>query len=168
MNDLYIDLNEITTKKQRIFRLLIYETLVCVGLILLSVALLYMYNSKFEYYLFVIPVYLLLYIYFLWVSLKADLFIKADSSSIVIKFGVRNSSRDIILWDSIKKVRVGPTYISFFKKTGKRKRYMLGWLPYIKVIEIKDKLIEVFKSNGIAYEVVDFIKYEHKPKTDTE
>jgi len=168
MKDTYIDLNEYTTKKQRIFKLVVYGTLICVGLMFLSVALLYMNSSKLEYYLLLMPIYLLFYIYFLWVSLKASLFIKTDINSIVIKFGIRNSSRDIILWDSINKVRIGPTYISFFKKTGKRKRYMLGWLPYAKVIEIKDKLIEVFESNGISYEVVDFIRYENKPKIDTE
>lgn len=168
MKDTYIDLNEFSTKKQRVFNLLIYGTLACVGLMILSVALLYMYSGTFEYNLLVMPIYLLLYIYFLWVSLKAKLFIKVDENSIVLKFGIRRSSRDIILWDSIKKVRVGPTYIAFFKKTGKKKRYMLGWLPYVKVIEIKDKLIEVFESNGIVYEVADFIKYEHKPKADSE
>lgn len=163
VKDLYIDLNEYTTKKQRVFRLLIYETLICIGLMLLTVFLFFSFSSTIEYYLLVIPIYLLLYLYFVWISLKTNLFIKVNEDSIVLKFGIRNSSKDILLWDTIKNVRVGPTYISFYKKSGKRRRFMLGWLPYAQVIEIKDKLIDVFESKKIPYEVVDFIRYQTRP-----
>lgn len=162
MNKLYINLNEYSTKKQRVFRLLALGLLICILLIILSVLPLLLFGKSAEYLAIIIFIYLFLYFYFAWLSFKSKIYIKTDDNSIIIKFGIRNSSRDIILWDSIRKVRIGPTYIAFYKKSGRRRRYMLGWLPYAKVIEIKDGLIELFDSLGVEYEVVDFVRYQNE------
>lgn len=159
MIDQLIDLNEYSTKKQRVIRIIILGSLLSFVLMLFTVFLIISVQIGVEVLLITMVIYLMLYIYFVWVSFKTKLFIKVDGNSIVLKFGIRNSSKDVIMWDTIKKVRVGPTYISFYKKSGRRRRYMLGWLPYAKVIEIKDKLVDVFERKGITYEVADFIKF---------
>jgi ubiquitin len=62
------------------------------------------------------------------------------------------------MWDVIKKIRLGPTYITFSKKSGKDKKVQLGWLPYTKVIEIKDKVNSFAQSKGIDIEIAEFSK----------
>lgn len=162
MNDFFVNLNEYSTKKQKVFRTLIFGGLLFIGVMILSFLLLWFFNKAAEYLVATITVYLIIYFYFAWFSFKTKLYLKADKSCITIKFGIRNSSKDIILWDTIRKVRIGPTYIAFYKKSGRRRRYMLGWLPYAKVIEIKDNLIALLDSIGVDYEVVDFIRYQDK------
>ncbi len=162
MDNLFIDLNEYSIKKQKLFRLIIFGALLCLLLLLFSILFLRYLNKPAEYLLITSFVYLALYFYFVWVSYKTKLFIKADEKCIILKFGIRSRSKDIILWDTIRKVRIGPTYIALMKKSGRRRRYMLGWLPYYKVIEIKDKLIDFLDTRNVDYEVVDFIKYQDK------
>lgn len=162
MKEICIDLNEFSTKRQRVFRFLVFGLLICVSLILLSILFLSLLSKTIEYLVVVIIIYLILYFYFVWLSFKTKLFIRSDEGCIIFKFGIRNSSKDIIRWNTIRKVRIGPTYIAFYKKSGRRRRYMLGWLPYAKVIEIKDSLITLLERLGVDYEVVDFIRYQNK------
>lgn len=63
---------------------------------------------------------------------------------------------DQVIWETLKKVRLGPTYISFIKRSGKKKVIPLGWLPYAKVVEIKDKVHVICTSKGIDVEVAEY------------
>ena len=62
------------------------------------------------------------------------------------------------MWDVIDKVRIGPTYITFFKKSGKGKKVQLGWLPYKKVVEIKERIQQCSNNKGIEVEIAEFSK----------
>jgi hypothetical protein len=154
-----IDLDEYSSKKPRIIRLLIYGAFICLSLIAISFSISLAFRSYFENLLFITSIYLALYIYFAWITFKTKLFVRADDKGIVFKFGYHESSKNFIFWDSINGVRIGYAYITFYKKSGKQKRIQLGWLPYSKVLEIKEKFIEICESKGITYEIVDFIKY---------
>ncbi|RPH30980.1 MAG: hypothetical protein EHM93_14945 [Bacteroidales bacterium] len=162
MVNFYIDLNEYSSKKPRIIRLLIFGAIVCLGFTITSLAIFLTLKSSLEWFFLIAASYIALYIYFAWVAFKTNIFVKANDNGIVFKFGIRNGSKDYILWDSIKKVKIGPAYITFFKKSGRRKRVQLGWLTYSRVVEIKDKVVALCDNKGITYEVVDFIRYYKK------
>lgn len=159
-----LDLNEYSKRKPRVIRLLIMGALVCLGFTIASLAIFLTLKSSLEWFFLIAAIYLALYIYFAWIAFKTKLYVKADENGIVFKFGIRENTKDFIIWDSIKKLRVGPAYVAFLKKSGKWKRIQLGWLHYTSVIEIKDKVVEVCRKKGISYEVVDFIKYSDKKK----
>lgn len=162
MTNFYIDLNEYSSKKPRIIRLLIFGAIVCLGFTITSFVFFLTLKSSLEWFFLLAAIYLALYIYFAWITFKTKLFIKADNNGMDFKFGIRAYSNDFIIWDSIQKVIIGPAYIRINKKSGKRKKIYLGWLHYSKVLEVKEKCIEVCKARRIRYEVVDFIKYSEK------
>lgn len=164
MDSFYIDLNEMSSKKPRIKRLLLFGACLCLGLFLSSLSILISFNSRLEWVFLIAVLYLALYIYYAWITYKAELFVKADSSIFEYKFGLLKNSKNIIMWDVVSKVRLGPAYVAFFKKSGRRKMVRLNWLPYSKVIEIKDKIIQMCDSKRIKYEKVDFVKYTEKKK----
>lgn len=164
MTSFNIDLNEYSSKKPRVVRLLIFGAIICLAFTLSSLAIFLTLKSSLEWFFLIVAVYVALYIYFGWITFKTKLFVKADSKGIVFKFGIRTSFNDFIVWETVKKVRIGYAYITFFKKSGRRRKIQLGWLPYSKVIDIKDKVIEMCKQVDIEYEMADFIKYSKKIK----
>jgi len=159
MTSFYIDLNEISSKKPRIRRLLLFGAIICSGLILSSLAIFLTLKSSLEWFFLVAALYLALYVYYAWITFKAQLFVKADTVSFEYKFGSLKGSKNTILWDVVSKVKIGPAYIAVYKKSGRRKMVQLNWLPYAKVIEIKESLIQMCMIKNIKYEKVDFIKY---------
>lgn len=159
MNSFYIDLNEMSSKKSKIKRLLIFGALMYFSLMLASISILNRLNSPLEWFFLIPAVYLALYIYYAWITFKADLFVKADNTNFEYKFGFLKHSKNTIIWDVVNKVKFGPTYIAFYKKSGRRKMVYLSWLPYAKVVEIKEKLMQLCDNKMIKYEVVDFIRY---------
>ena len=162
MKTFYIDLNESSSKKPRIIRLLAFGAMVCIAFILASIAVFLKYTSSFEWIFLISAIYVALYVYFAWITYKTKLYIKADVSGIDFKFGIRSNSGSYIIWDSVSKVRIGYAYIAFFKKSGRRKKIQLSWLPYSKVIEVKEKLEAFCKYKKIACEKIDFIDYSKK------
>ena len=159
MSSFYIDLNEFSSKKPRIFRLLILGAIVCLSLVLSSLSIFLTMNSSLEWFFLIAAIYVALYIYFAWITFKTKLYVKADAKGIEFKFGIRSKTANYINWDLIKRIGIGYAYLSFVKKSGKRRRIQLGWLPYSKVVDIKEKVIEMCKYRGIAFEMIDFIKY---------
>jgi len=159
METFNIDLNEMSSKKPRVKRQLIFGAFICLAFLLSSLSILLSINSPIEWILLMVAVYIALYIYYTYIAFKADLYIKANSSGLEYKFGLIKSSKNSISWDVVMKVRFGPAYIAIYKKSGRRKRISISWLPYAKVLEIKDKLIKLCDSKNIKYEIVDFVKY---------
>jgi len=159
MNNFYVDLNEVSSKKPRIIRLLIFGALVCLSFTLSSFSIFMKLSTSLEWIFLIVSIYLALYIYFAWLTVTTKLFIKADGNGIAFKFGIRSSSASYFIWDSITKVRIGYAYIAFYKKSGRRKKVQFSWLPYSKVIEIKEKLEAFCKYKKIACEKADFIDY---------
>lgn len=131
----------------------------CLGLLFSSLAILITLNSSVEWFLLIASFYFGLYIYYAWITYKADLFIKGNDSYFEYKFGLLKNSKNFIYWEIVRKVKIGPAYIAFFKKSGRKRTVSISWLPYAKVIEIKDKLIQLCNNKKVTYEVVDFVRY---------
>ncbi len=159
MKNFYIDLNEYSSKKPRVIKQLIFGAIICMILTLASLSVSFRMKSPIEWFFLITILYFCLYIYFAWLTFKTKLYVKADENGIEFKFGIRSKTANYINWDLIKRVGIGYAYISFFKKSGKRRRIQLGWLPYSQVVEIKDKVAELCKHKGVSYEFVDFIRY---------
>lgn len=168
MKTYYIDLNEITRKRARTIKLLAIGAGVCILLIIVTFLVFLKYKSSLEWPLLFQTVYLSFYIYFAWIALKSKIYIKADGNGIVFKFGIRNRSKDHIIWEAVSKIKIGPTYITFFKKSGKRKRILLGWMPYKKVIEVKETVVELCDSKNIPCEIVEFERYVNEKEENAE
>jgi len=164
MKTFNIDLNESTSKEPRIRRLLIFGAIICVGFTLASLSIFLTLQSSLEWFFLIAAVYLALYIYYAWVAYKAELFVKSDTDNFEYKFGVLSSSKNVIMWNVVSKVKIGPAYVAFYKKSGRKKLVNLSWLPYSKVIEIKESVIQMCENKRIKYEKVDFIKYSEKKK----
>ncbi|NVO09716.1 MAG: hypothetical protein HXX16_07140 [Bacteroidales bacterium] len=164
MTSFYVDLNEASSKKPRIRRLLIFGATICLGFILFSLSIFLFFRSSLEWFFLVAGLYLVLYLYYAWVTYKTSLFVKADTVCFEYKFGSLKGSKSAILWDVVSKVKLGPAYVAFYKKSGRRKMVQLNWLPYSKVVEIKESLIKMCEFKNIEYQKVDLIKYTKKIK----
>lgn len=160
MESFYIDLNEMTNKKAKLFRILIIGAIIFIVLAVLSIFLMGEEYKSAEVPFIIMGVYFLLYIYYAWYTSKAKLYIQADEYAVEYSFGMIKRTSEIIIWDTIVKVKLGPTYVAFFKRTGKRKVIGLGWLPYAKVVDIKEKICSICQFKGIICEKADYKHFE--------
>jgi hypothetical protein len=103
-------------------------------------------------------VYLLLYFYFAFVGYNAKMFINADDFALEYQFGFFRKVPEKLIWETITKVKLGFTYIAFFKRTGKRKVIKIGWLPYSKVKEIKNIVNSICDEKGIEVVTAEYQK----------
>lgn len=155
-----INLNEMSQKRKRLFRVWAYGAMAILVLAGLSLYFLQdMVGHSYWLIAVILLVYLAAYIYFTRVTIKTKLYIKSDEYALEYRFGVLSKSEQIIIWDVLTRVKIGPTYIAFYKRTGKRKVIRLGWLPYSKVVEIKDKIESVCKDKGIKYEIAQYNEF---------
>lgn len=158
MDSFNIDLNEMTNKKPRLIRMWLIGLVIFVLLFVFSFVILASRNHKVEWYYVAGIIYLGLYFYFAWSAYKNKLYIQADNFALEYKFGLLARSTKSIMWATIVKVKVGPTYINFFKKSGRKNTMKIGWLPYHKVVEIKDSIIKMAETLEIPVEKTEFIQ----------
>lgn len=151
MNTFYINLNEMSNKGKRLFSTWLYVALVLVVLIGISLVLL-----ESLYFNIVTLVYLLVYIYIARTTYRAKLYIESTDYALVYKFGLMSRSANKIVWETVRRVKLGPAYMTFYKRTGKHKVIKLGWLPYAKVVLIKRLVEEVCIAKGIEYQVAGY------------
>ncbi len=118
MISFYVDLNEASSKKPRIRRLLIFGAAICLGFMLLSLSIFLFFRSSLEWFFLVAGLYLALYLYYAWVTYKTSLFVKADKVCFEYKFGSLKGSKSAILCDVVSRVKLGPAYVAFYKKVG--------------------------------------------------
>ena len=162
MESFYVDLNETSSKKPKIRKLLIFGAIVCLTFIPFSLSVFLTIENSLGWFFLASAFYIALYFYFTWLTYKTVLFIKADTYRFEYKFGLLNRSKNILVWDTISKVKIGPAYIRFFKRSGRRRTVYLNWLPYSKVIEIKELLIKMLEHKKIHYEKAEIIDYSIK------
>ena len=156
MDSFYIDLNEMTNKKPRLIKMWLFGAVIFALLFVLSFVVLSSRNHKVEWYYIAGIVYFGLYIYFAWSAYKNKLYIQADNFALEYKFGLLARSTKSIMWATITKVKVGPTYMNFFKKSGRKNSIKIGWLPYNKVVEIKDSVVKMCETLEIPLEKSEF------------
>jgi hypothetical protein len=89
---------------------------------------------------------------------KRKFYISGDDHALEYQFGFFSKVPEKIIWQTIKKVRIGPAYVAFYKRTGKRKVIQLSWLPYAKVVVIKDLIQKASTEKNIEIEIAEFHK----------
>lgn len=162
MESFYIDLNEMTHKKSKLYRIWALGAVFFIILSVLSVLIFRNQLGGAGWPILIMAVYFILYLYYAWITYRAKLYIQADDYAVEYNFGMLARTVNTVIWDTVVKVKLGPTYIAFFKRTGKRKIVSLGWLPYAKVVEIKDKVCKVCEFKGITCEKAEYHHFENK------
>lgn len=158
MEPFNINLNQTTETGNRYKKFLVILMILFFAAAILSFIILNQQNDPREWIFLAFGIYGLGFVYFAYAGRKAKIYFKADDFAIEYQFGFFLKTPTSIMWDVIKKVRIGPTYITFSKKSGKGKKVQLGWLPYAKVIEIKSKVSTYAQGKGIELEVAEFSK----------
>lgn len=120
----------------------------------------YFKNDPVEWVFVGAAVWGLIMLSFAFLGSKAKLYFSADDYAIEYQFGFLVKTPTAIIWETVKKVKLGPTYITFFKLSGKGKKVEFGWLPYVKVIEIKEKIKQYADNKGIPTEVGELKKID--------
>lgn len=161
MDTFYINLNEMSNKRKKLFRIWIIGAIIVAALAVLTFYLVRKGEGSSAWVIWVVfAVYITAYIYYARTTYKAALYIESSNYALDYKFGMLLKSSQTIIWETVKKVKFGPTYIAFFKRSGKRKVVKIGWLPYSKVVEIKDKIEGACKSLNVPYEIADYVKFD--------
>ncbi len=158
MEPFSINLNQMEERGSRYKRFLLVLAILFIGISLISFLILHRKNNPNEWFFLTLGGNALIFIYFGYTSYVAKLFINADEHALEYKFGFFGKVPDKIIWQTLSKVKLGPTYIAFYKRTGKRKIVQLGWLPYAKVIEIKNKVQAICEEKQIEIEIADYHK----------
>jgi hypothetical protein len=158
MEPFSISLNQMADKGSRYKRLLIILTSL---FFITSVTAYFLFFKENKPNLWIVigwGAYLLLYIYFGFVGYNTKMFINADNFALEYQFGFFRKVPDKLIWETITKVKLGFTYIAFYKRTGKRKVINIGWLPYSKVKEIKNNVNSICIEKGIKVVVAEYQK----------
>ena len=158
MEGFKINLNEMAHTSGRYRRFVLLLASILIILSTLSFFILHSLNNFTEWLFAMLAIYAIGFAYFAYKGNKAQLYLSADDFAVEYQFGYFAKTPISIMWQTIKKVRLGPTYIAFFKKSGRGKRLHIGWLPYTKVIEVKDKIKAFAEAKNIEVEMADFSK----------
>ncbi len=158
MEPFSISLSEMTDKGSRYKRLLIILSASFLATSLAAYFLFFKGNNSNIWIFLGWGIYFLLYIYFGFVGYNTKMFVNGDDFALEYQFGFFSKVPDKIIWETVTKVKLGFTYIAFYKRTGKRKVIQIGWLPYSKVKEIKNKVNSFCNEKGINVEVAEFHK----------
>ncbi|HON19474.1 MAG TPA: hypothetical protein PK990_09980 [Salinivirgaceae bacterium] len=152
MKSFYINLNESAEKGTRYRKFLMYSSAALVLMLLLTFVILY--NSKVDtLWYYILPgLYVLIFIYLAFAGYQSHLYISADERALEYQLGFHRRAPLAIFWQSISKVKIGPTYISFYKQSGRKKTLQLGWLSYQKLVEVKSKIEALCKNLNIPIE----------------
>lgn len=161
MEPFNINLNQTTETGNRYKKFLVILMILFIAAAATSFFILNQQHDPKEWIFLAFSIYGLGFIYFAYAGRKAKIYFKADDFAIEYQFGFFLKTPTSIMWDVIKKIRIGPTYITFSKKSGKGKKVQLGWLPYAKVIEIKDKVNLFAQSKELEVEIAEFSKEEN-------
>lgn len=158
MESFSINLNQMSERGGRYKRYIILSTLIFIVLSVASFAMLYRRHDPREWVFLLIAAYAVVFFYFIITGYKAKLFINGDDFALEYQFNFFMKTPNKIIWQTITNAKIGPTYLAFYKRSGKRKLILLGWLPYAKVVEIKEKVNSICQAKGISVQVVEYQK----------
>jgi len=156
MESFSINLKEMVDKGGRYKRLLIVLAIIFLATSLAAFFIFFSKDDPKEWIFLGFAVYALVFFYFGYVGYKSEMFINGDDHALEYQFGFFKKVPEKVIWQTITKVKLGPTYIAFYKRTGKRKVVQFGWLPYAKVVEIKDKVHQICNEKQIEVEVAEY------------
>lgn len=154
-----INLNQMEHKGKRYRRLLSILAIIFFVTAAIIFWIFYQKDNPVEWIFLGLGIYFLLFIYFGYVGYNNKMFINCDDFALEYQFGFFKRMPDRIIWETLLKVKLGFTSIVFFKKSGKRKTIKIGWLPYTKVKEIKNKVKDICDEKGIQVDIAEY-QYE--------
>lgn len=160
MEPFKIDLNQSTETGSKYKRFIITLAIIYFASSIAAFLFFYFKNDPVEWVFIGAAIWGLLMASFGFIGSKAKLYFSADDYAIEYQFGFLVKTPTAIIWETVKKVKLGPTYITFFKRSGKGKKVAIGWLPYAKVIEIKDLIKQYAESKGIPTEIGELKKID--------
>ena len=158
MEPFRINLSQTKESGGRFRRFLVIMAVSLIVVSVISFAALYNKNKTTEWIFILLGVYALIFLYFAFAGYKTKLFFAGTDFAIEYQFSFFKKMPNIIIWETLTKIKLGPTYIIFFKKSGKGKKIHIGWLPYAKVIDIKTNVKSFAEEKGIELEIADFKK----------
>jgi phosphoglycerol transferase MdoB-like AlkP superfamily enzyme len=158
MEPFKINLNQMAETKGRYKRFLLILAIILIIAAVITFSLFHHKNDPGKWVFLSFGSLAIMYIYFAYVGYVAKIYISADDFAIEYQFGFFMKAPTAIIWEVVDKVKIGPTYITFFKKSGRGKKIELGWLPYKKVVEIKERIQQYSEVKGIEIEVAEYNK----------
>ena len=160
MEPFKINLNQSSETGNKYKRFIITLAVVYILSCFAAFLIFYLKEDPIEWVFVGAAVWGLIMAYFAYIGYKAQLYFSSDDYAIEYQFGFLVKTPTAIIWETIRKVKLGPTYMTFFKRSGKGKKISLGWLPYAKVIEVKDKIKQFADAKGIAVEIGELHKLD--------
>jgi len=155
-----INLNQTADKGRRFKRFILILTLVFLASAA-GVAWLLYQKHDIETWIFIsLGIYFLLFLYFGYIGYNAKMFIRCDDFALEYQFGFFKKIPEKIIWETIDKVKLGFTSITFFKKSGRKKVLKIGWVPYEKLKKAKNTVQAVCTEKGITLEVAEYKEQE--------
>ena len=115
MEPFKINLNQMAETSGRYKRFLLILALVLV-IVSVVVFILFSHENNPKEWIFLSYGFIaIMYIYFAYVGYVAKIYFSADNFAIEYQFGFFMKTPTANIWEVIDKVRLGPTYITFFK-----------------------------------------------------
>ncbi|MFP4025334.1 MAG: hypothetical protein ACLFVR_12485 [Thiohalospira sp.] len=155
-----INLNQMADKGRRYKRLVFILALIFLVSSAIVSWLLYRKDNPNEWFFVGLFFYFLLFIYFGIVGYKAKMYIHCDDFALEYQFGFLKKVPEKIIWETLDKIKLGFTSITFFKKSGRKKVLKIGWVPYEKLKQVKNTVQEICTEKGIAIEVAEYKQQE--------
>lgn len=165
MKSFSISLSQTKEKNSRFKRLLLILAILFVVISLAAYFLFYKGTNTSIWIFIGWGIYLLVNLFFGFVGYNKEMFVNADEFALEYQFGFFSKVPNKIIWETVTKVKLGFTYIAFYKKAGRRKVMELGWLPYSKLKEIKNNVHSLCKEKGINVEVAEYHTEEEFEKS---
>jgi len=160
-----INLNQTADKGRRFKRFIFILTLIFLASAAAIAWMLYKQHDMETWIFISLGVYFLLFLYFGYIGYNAKMYIRCDDFALEYQFGFFKKVPEKIIWETLDKVKLGFTYITFFKKSGRKKVLKIGWVPYEKLRKIKNNVHSFCTEKRIPVEVA---KYQEEEKEEEE
>ncbi|MGI6479383.1 MAG: hypothetical protein ACOX0M_08085 [Salinivirgaceae bacterium] len=159
MESFYINLNSHPERSKRFRRFIILISIILVIMVGLTFWAFYAFSIFNIWLILLLSLHTIIYFYLVYKGYKSELYVKSDSSVLSYKLSLYRRTPTLIFWGSIRKVKIGPTYVTFHKRSGKRKTMYLGWLSYANNINIKHNIDIIARQLNIEIEYGEIIEY---------
>lgn len=155
MDTFAVNLNYAAKRGGKYLRFLVVSSLVLIVLFVLT-SIFFLKYGQFNKWLFILyGVYIVSYFYALLASYNARIYIKANKYALSYHFLYYRKAPFVIVWKTVKTVKIGPTYLEFFKLTGKSKRINIGWISYKELMIVKKRVESLARNLGIEVNRVE-------------
>ncbi|MDY6802059.1 MAG: hypothetical protein SVU94_12670 [Bacteroidota bacterium] len=155
-----INLNQTADKGRRFKRFILILSLVFLASAIGVTWLLYQKHDMETWIFISLGIYFLLFLYFGYIGYNAKMFIRCDDFALEYQFGFFKKIPEKIIWETVDKVKLGFTSITFFKKSGRKKVLKIGWVPYEKLKIIKNNVHSFCAEKRIPIEVAEYKQQE--------